>query len=336
MRTKIVLLFAACLLVLLVGAGVCNISPDAPPELPDDEAGELSEDPPEPSSPEDGGEVPPVAMASGQPDTTPKDGSAEDGGAVIEDAEQDAADSAEAPAPSPEPEFPPYTFGVPLEEGEPAEDDSVFDNAAFLGDSRTEGFQIWGGIHTGNYFWKRGISVFGVDSEKYTFDVDGETLTMLGVLGKKQFTSVYIMIGINELGYSPEEYEEGLGAFLDQVIQLQPDAVIYLQTLPPLNDQLAIEHLSDHDRNERVDAFNEVIVRVAEAKRVVLLDTASIYRGEDGQLPYDMSADGCHFKGNYYPMWGDYLRCHVMDPARYFYWREQAAPAPDAVEVTEA
>ncbi len=224
------------------------------------------------------------------------------------------------------PAYPLYYFGSFVEQSDPVGDDSFFADALFLGDSRTEGLQLWGGIAQGDYLWKRGITVLEVDSEKYTFDIDGEQLTMVEAMARKQYAKVYLMMGINELGCSVEDYEEGLSVFLDQIIAAQPQAVIYIQTLPPLNDGLAEKYLNDYERNAQVDAFNEVIVRLAREKRIALLNTAGAYRGEDGQLPADITSDGCHFNSSQYTPWADYLRRHTIDPARYFYCRELGNP----------
>ena len=227
------------------------------------------------------------------------------------------------------PEFPSYSFGTYLEESEPVADDAFFDHAVFLGDSRTEGLQLYSGLTHGDFFWKRGMTVFRVDSEEWTFEIDGENLTMIESLGKKQYDSVYIMIGVNELGYPVSSYEQSLGIFIDKVITAQPDAVIYLQTMPPVNDQAARDNnLGSYINNGNINAFNEVIIRIAAEKRVVLLNTAEVFRDEGGQLPADMTSDGCHFKYGKYSLWSDYLRCHIIDPARYHYYRE----TPNAAE----
>lgn len=217
-----------------------------------------------------------------------------------------------------------YEFGTPLEETEPLEDDSFFSGAVFLGDSRTEGLELFSGLENGTFYWARGMSVFQADSDSCRiFEVDGEMVTLLGALKKNTYDAVYIMIGINELGYSAEHYESGLSDLLDKVIAAQPGAVIYLQTLPPVNDSEARQNgLADYINNTQVDAFNEAIVRAAADKKVVLLNTAEVYRDEDGQLPSELSSDGCHFAVRGYALWADYLRCHVMDAERYFDSRE--------------
>lgn len=230
-----------------------------------------------------------------------------------------------SPAPTLEPtpapaQWEPYEFGVPLEESEPVEDDSFFDTAVYLGDSRTEGLQLFSGLKHGDFYWARGMTVFKADSEDYrVFEVDGQKYNLLEVLALKQYESVYIMLGVNELGFSASSYQEGLGTLLDKVIELQPDAVVYLQIMPPVNDALCRKNkLASYINNENLSQFNDAITLLAAEKKVVLLNTAEAYAGEDGQLPAELASDGCHFAYSAYSRWADYLRCHVMDRERYF------------------
>lgn len=219
-----------------------------------------------------------------------------------------------------------YEFGAPLEESEPVEDDSFFDNAVFVGDSRTEGLQLFSGLKNGTFYWARGMSVFRADHEDYkVFEADGEKLTLVGVLARGEYDAVYIMIGVNELGFGAQAYGEGLAELIDKVIAAQPKAVIYLQLLPPVNDAMCRANgLASYINNDNVAAYNEAITQVAADKRVVLLNTAEVYTGEDGQLPRELANDGCHFVYGEYGRWADYLRSHVIDPERYFYSRENA------------
>lgn len=237
----------------------------------------------------------------------------------------------EEATPTPEPAFPLYTFGSPLEESEPVEDDSFFDDAVFLGDSRTHGLLLYSGLTNGDFYYANGMSVFGVDSTQTTFDVDGQEVTMVGALSKKQYGKVYVMLGVNELGAAVSSYEEALASFVDKIIAAQPNAVVYIQTQAPVNDVLASQNLAASINNNNVNAFNEAIARVAAEKRVVLLDTGAAFRGPDGQLPADMTWDGCHFHSSGYSIWADYLRSHTMDPERYFYYRDQE-PTSDTNE----
>lgn len=221
------------------------------------------------------------------------------------------------PEPQPLPE--PYDFGTPLEESGRV-DDSFFDTAVFIGDSRTEGLQLFGGLTHGDYLWNRGMSVFhALESDYNVFDIDGEELSLLGALGKKEYASVYVMLGINELGYDVASYEETMGQLIDAIIAAQPRAVVYLETMPPINDEIAVKYnMAYYERTEYVERFNEAIVRVAREKRVALLDVASVYQDADGQLIAELASDGVHFNSIGYPRWAEYLRTHTIDPERYF------------------
>lgn len=229
------------------------------------------------------------------------------------------------PTPTPPP-WEPYQFGVPVEESDPVADDSFFDDAVFLGDSRTEGFELFSGMKHGDFYWARGMTVFRVDDPEFKIaEVEGEKLTLMGALGKKSYASVYIMIGVNELGYPAESYGEGLAKFVDQVLAAQPEAVVYLQVMPPLNDAMCRRNnLAGYINNDNLKAFNEAIVRVAAEKKVALLNTAEAYAGEDGQLPEELANDGCHFAYGAYARWADYLRRHTIDRDRYFHSRENS------------
>lgn len=236
-----------------------------------------------------------------------------------------------APVPTPEPTptpppWDPYEFGVPVEESEPVEDDSFFDTAVFLGDSRTEGLKLFSGLKHGDFYWARGMTVFkAVDGEYRPFEAGGEKHSLLSALALKSYESVYIMIGVNELGFPASSYEGGLGALIDRVVELQPDAVVYLQVMPPLNDAMCRKNkLADYINNANLSKFNEAILRVAAEKKVALLNTYEAYAGEDGQLPAELANDGCHFKYGAYKRWADYLRCHAIDRERYFVCRETA------------
>ena len=224
------------------------------------------------------------------------------------------------------PAWPVYEFGVPVEESEPVEDDSFFENAVFLGDSRTEGLELFGGLKYGTFYWARGINVFKATNEEYKFiPIDGESYSVVEALQKRDFDAVYIMIGVNELGVAVERYEAGLSLLIDAVIAAQPEAVVYLQLMPPLNDAMCQENgLAYYINNDNLRNFNEAIRRVATEKKVALLNTAEVYTGEDGQLPEELSSDGCHFALSAYTPWADYLRSHVIDRERYFLSREQA------------
>ena len=237
--------------------------------------------------------------------------------------------SIDTPPPTDTPHIPPtayepYEFGTPLEESA-AVPDEWFDDAVFLGDSRTEGFQLFSGLNHGTFYCHRGMSVFNADSDDYrVFNVGGDAVTLMGAVRAKQYAAVYLMLGINELGYSVSSFEAALSELVGKIVLAQPEAVIYLETLPPVNDAQAYENgLPAYETAANVKKFNQGIAKIAGKERVVLLDTASCLRDSEGQLPEELTRDGVHFSADGYVKWADYLRIHTMEPERYFYNRNE-------------
>lgn len=238
-------------------------------------------------------------------------------------------------APSSQPASP-YTFGTYVEESQPVED-SWFGTAAFLGDSRTEGLKAFSGLQYGDFFFSRGMNVFHVDNDNYrVVSIDGKNYTILEALALKQYDSVYIMMGINELGYPLASYRSGLSKLLQRVNEIQPNAVIYLQTLPPVNEEMAQKNgLSSSLNNTNVAAFNQVIVELAKEYQVALVDTSSVYRDENGSLPPDLASDGVHFAPSAYRRWVDYMASHTMSFQRFDESRKLASTPQHSEEVHE-
>ena len=166
----------------------------------------------------------------------------------------------EEPSAPEEPLLPAYDFGLPLAETEPVED-SHFADAVFIGDSRTEGLQLFSGLKQGTFLWLRDAVLYRGELSKYALFGEGEEkVTLLEALGQKDYGAVYIFTGLNELEKSPEYFREKLTAFVDRVVELQPRAAVYLQTVLPIHDASARKSgLDPHFSNAGVDAFNEVI-----------------------------------------------------------------------------
>ncbi|OUN96690.1 hypothetical protein B5F98_07030 [Pseudoflavonifractor sp. An44] len=186
--------------------------------------------------------------------------------------------------------------------------------AAFLGDSRTEGLQAYSGLKYGDFFYSRGMNVFRVDDEDYkVVTIDGQKYTILEALARKQYQSVYIMMGINELGYPAASFRSGLSKLLQRVNEIQPNAVIYLQTLPPVNEEVAQKNKLDPSlNNTNAATFNQIIKELAAQYKVALIDTASVYRDQNGSLPADLASDGVHFVPSAYRRWVDYMASHTL------------------------
>ena len=189
--------------------------------------------------------------------------------------------------------------------------DSYFDSAVFVGNSRTQGFVLYSGLTNVTAYTDRGLNVDSA-STKEVVSLNGDKVTVLEALRRNDTCrSVYMMFGINELGWPREEiFIEKYTALIDAVQENNPDVQIYLESILPVSKQK-----SDSDKyinNARIREFNELIRQMAVDKGVHYLDLYSVMADEAGDLPADAASDGIHLKKAYCVKWLDYLRTHVV------------------------
>ena len=220
--------------------------------------------------------------------------------------------------PEPEEELPPapaYDFTQPAPERE-AVDNTYFADAAFVGDSRTDGFMIYSGIGTGKNLTSNGLSIFKL-AEKKALKIGAEKYTLLEALGMDSYGKVYLCLGVNELGiYDDEGFYNAYLAAIDSIRAIQPQAVIYIQGLIPINEgEIAATGGNIHLTNEHLRVYNELMRKAAQEKQVVYLDLYTEFVDENGELPPGASRDGVHLKKDYCKQWLTYLQTHTVDPA---------------------
>lgn len=191
-------------------------------------------------------------------------------------------------------------------------DDIWFEDAVFIGDSRTDGMKLYGGIKNATYFSYKGLSVFSID-EKECITLDGEKVTVLDAVSRGTYGKVFVMLGINEIGYKDlDAFKQAYSDLVLTLKELQPEADIYLQLQPPANETVAKQKGTyTHVTNERIQLFNSLIAEVAEEQQTALLDIWDALADENGVLPADITADGVHMVREGYQIWADYLRTHT-------------------------
>lgn len=218
------------------------------------------------------------------------------------------------PEPEPEPEPERYDFTKPAPEREAVEND-YFQDAAFIGDSRTDGFLIYSGIGCGENLTSNGLSIFKLN-EKAVFRIGGEKYTLLQALERKEYGKIYLSLGVNELGiYNDERFYQSYLTAIDQIRSCQPNAIIYIQGLIPVNeDVVAASGGPNYLENDHLRVYNELMQKAAQEKQVVFLDLYTEFADENGVLPPEASRDGVHLHKAWCQQWLSYLQRHTVEP----------------------
>ena len=193
-----------------------------------------------------------------------------------------------------------------------AVDLDYFDDAVFIGDSRTEGLYINTGLSNATFFAHQGLMVDEVYT-KEVVTVDGKKTTVMDALARTSFSKVYIMLGINETGWIYEDiFIEKYGDIIDGIRAINPDAVIYVQSILPVSQEVSETH--SYIKNERISTYNQLLQEMAEEKGVYFVNVAEAVTGSDGSLPADLATDGIHLKKAPCETWLTYLREHTVAP----------------------
>lgn len=189
-------------------------------------------------------------------------------------------------------------------------DSSYFEDAVFLGDSRTEGFQLYSGLKTGQYLHAVGATVESVFT-KATEETEEGKVPILDALDAMDFSKVYIMLGVNELGWPrKEDFHDQYGKIVDRIRELHPEAKIVLQSILPVSARQ--EAKGSYVNNERIAVYNQLIVQLAEEKDCTYLNVAEAVTGTDGCLLAEETSDGVHLNVSGCQKWLEYLEEHPV------------------------
>lgn len=182
-----------------------------------------------------------------------------------------------------------------------------FDDALFIGDSRTVGLIKYTDIsehadslcETSLTIWK---------TFKSNFKGKG---TVESFLKKKQYKKIYIMVGVNELGTGKtEDYMKEFTSVIDKISEMQPEAIIYIQAIMNVDREK-----STHDgifNNDNIRARNHAIATLADNKTIFYIDENEALCDEDGFLRDDLRGDHLHLKGASNELWKEFLLSHAV------------------------
>lgn len=191
-------------------------------------------------------------------------------------------------------------------------DNSYFDDALFIGDSRTEGLALYGSLTNADFFSSVGLSIYKVTEKAAGNPNTGESVTLAQKLAQKKYGKVYIMLGLNELGTgTTEDWAQTYAEVIAQVRQAQPDAIIYLESILVVaasqdNPGGAINNAAVNTRNQALEALADP------QNNIYYLNVNEAVMDANGCLDASLTSDGIHLLGNSLSLWEDYLKQHAI------------------------
>lgn len=178
-------------------------------------------------------------------------------------------------------------------------DPSYFDDALFIGDSRTVGIYEYGTLKNADYFCSVGLASYKIDSEY----VNG--CSIYDVLSAENYGKVYVMLGINEVGNDFDYTMNSFVKLMNTIKEYQPDAIIYI--MGNLHVTYNRQLQGDTINNENINNLNYAMSELTDGQKVFYLDVNEIFDDADGNLMSECSNDGVHVLAKYYQTWCDWL-----------------------------
>lgn len=190
---------------------------------------------------------------------------------------------------------------------------SYFNDAAFLGDSRTLGISDYAGLEEADFYCDSGMMIFKLLEEGITYQKTGNKVYMKDVLQEKQYGKIYIMLGMNELGYGNTElYLDKYRQVLQQIREWQPEAIIYV--MANLHVSREKNNMETEFNNLNINAKNVASASLANGTDVFYLDVNPVFTDEEGYLKAELTFDGVHLYAQHYDAWREFLLEHAVEP----------------------
>ena len=190
---------------------------------------------------------------------------------------------------------------------------SWFAQASFVGDSLTQGMQMYDtGLPGAMFCAYRGVGPNAIVNGTSCKRADGVAEVPLDALTAQQPKAVYLLLGTNVLG-TDSDYTSFLTYYrlmLDMISQALPNTKIYVQSITPVRPE--VSQKSPGLYKERLCEINDALSAIALEKGCTFLNLWEALADENGDLIEEYAQpDGYHLLPAGYDAWVDYLCAHT-------------------------
>lgn len=195
-----------------------------------------------------------------------------------------------------------------------AVDKSVFNTASFLGDSLTQGMQMYtSGLPNAMFCAYKGVGPNAVVNGTTCKRADGVKEIPMEALVAQQPTDLYVLLGTNVLNRDGD-YTSFLTYYrlmLDMLSQSLPNTNIYVQSITPVRPEVRETHPGLY--RDRLCEINNELAAIALEKGCSFLNLWEALADDNGDLKEEYAQkDGYHVKPEGYTAWVDYLCAHCI------------------------
>ena len=206
-------------------------------------------------------------------------------------------------------------FRLAAQPASPAVERSSFSDVSFLGDSLTQGMQLYDtGLPNAHFCAYKGVGPNAVVNNTTCRRADGEKEVPMEALASQQPRARYILLGTNVLT-TDSDYTSFLTYYrlmLDMITQALPGTPVYVQSVTPVRPEVAAKKGHEGLNRDRLCRINDELAAVALEKNCYFLNLWEVLADENGDLKAEYAQpDGYHLLPAGYDAWVDYLCTHT-------------------------
>ena len=176
-------------------------------------------------------------------------------------------------------------FRLAAQPASPAVERSSFSDVSFLGDSLTQGMQLYDtGLPNAHFCAYKGVGPNAVVNNTTCRRADGEKEVPMEALASQQPRALYILLGTNVLT-ADSDYTSFLTYYrlmLDMISQALPNTKIYVQSITPVRPEVSKK--SPGLYKERLCEINDALSAIALEKGCTFLNLWEALADENGDL----------------------------------------------------
>lgn len=177
-------------------------------------------------------------------------------------------------------------------------------NTLFIGDSRTVGLMEYAQIEDAHFFCNVGLSVFNIYDNSVSVPHVGK-VTLEQLLNSKKYSKIYIMLGVNEMGYPFKKIISQYKQLITFIQEREPSVKIMIMA-----NLHVTQSRSQNDKtfnNHAINRLNTTLRTFADSKSIFYLDANALFDDQNGALSADKSSDNAHLYAKYYKEWGNWI-----------------------------
>ena len=182
-------------------------------------------------------------------------------------------------------------------------------DALFIGDSRTIGLSEYSGLKS-DFFASVGMSVYNIHKKPIAMPNVGK-ISLTDLLKNKKYGKIYVMLGINEIGYKLENTVQKYKELVELIRENQPNAYIFVQA--NLHVTAERSKTDKNVNNPNINNLNKEIAKLADGKKIIYLDANTVFDDASGNLAADKTSDRVHLYAKYYVEWAKWIETQTAN-----------------------